>query len=113
MFSQNSYGMSKLIVNIMIMPRTAMYQIKALFFVILLNLAFSTPSLACDTSIILAAANTISLDQAVNRVKKNSKGKVLGAKTVIIDGHPTHVIKVLTKSGRVKRVRVPTRPSKH
>jgi len=97
----------------MMMPRTAMYHIKALFFVILFNLVFSIPSLACDTRIILAEVDTISLDQAVNRIKKNSKGKVLGAKTVMIDGRPIHVIKVLTKSGRVKRVRVPTRPSKH
>lgn len=52
------------------------------------------------------ARNSISLDEAVSRVRRQTNGKILAAKTVRIDGRPVHVIKVLTPDGRVKRIRV-------
>ena len=86
---------------------------KALLLAILFNIVISTSILACDTHIILAAAEIVTLDQAINTVKKKNKGKVLGAETLQIDGQPVHVIKVLTQKGRVKKIRIQTRPKQH
>jgi len=57
-------------------------------------------------------ANEITLDEAVHRVKNNNQGKVLDAKTVHKNGEPVHVIKVLTNDGRVKKIRVKSKPPK-
>ncbi|PHS71717.1 MAG: hypothetical protein COB22_06825 [Cycloclasticus sp.] len=86
--------------------------LKTLLFVILLNISVSLPVLAGDSVIILAKADHVTLDEAVNRVKKQKKGKVLGAETLQIDGQPTHVIKVLTNEGRVKKIRLKSTPNK-
>lgn len=55
-------------------------------------------------------AHEVTLDEAVHRVKKNNRGKVLDAKTVHKNGEPVHVIKVLTNDGRVKKIRVKSKP---
>jgi len=94
-------------------PSSFMRYIKILLLAIVFNVVISTTLLACDGSIVLAVADTVTLDQAINKVKKNSKGKVLGAKTVQINGQPVHVIKVLTTKGRVKRIRIQTAPNQH
>lgn len=88
-----------------------MRYIKSLLLAICFNVAISNSILACDTNIILAVADTVTLDQAIDKVKKSSKGKVLDAKTIQIDGQPIHVIKVLTKKGHVKKIRVQTTPN--
>ncbi|HIG79888.1 MAG TPA: hypothetical protein EYG50_10385 [Cycloclasticus sp.] len=54
----------------------------------------------------LAEAEIITLDQAVNRIRKGRKAKVLSAETLQIDGQPVHVIKVLTQTGHVKKIRI-------
>lgn len=50
-----------------------------------------------------------SLDEAVSRARRQSNGKVLSAETVRDDGRKTHHIKILTKDGRVKRMRIDAR----
>ncbi|MBL4743071.1 MAG: PepSY domain-containing protein [Cycloclasticus sp.] len=80
-----------------------------LIIILLTGTVFATNALACDTEIILAEAELVTLDQAVNQVKRRQKGKVLGAETLQEDGAPVHVIKILTKKGHVKKIRVNTR----
>jgi predicted phosphatase len=85
------------------------FRVLALFLALALYVA---PSLAHDVRIILAEAKFISLDQAVKRVKVKQHAKVLSAKTVQIDGDAVHVVKVLTKAGRVKKIRINSIPRK-
>lgn len=47
-----------------------------------------------------------SLDNAVNRIRKETNSRVLSAETRSVDGRRVHVIRVLTEDGRVKRLRV-------
>jgi len=54
----------------------------------------------------------ISLDEAVAKARRNNKGKVLSAETTRSDGRKVHRIKILTKDGRVKRIRVDARTGK-
>lgn len=44
----------------------------------------------------------ISLDEAVQRVRRETGGRILAAETVRKDGIPAHRIKVLMPSGRVR-----------
>jgi len=57
--------------------------------------------------ILLARASGMSLDQAVNQVRRETGGRILSAKTVTENGRRVHRIKVLMPSGRVKIVRKP------
>jgi uncharacterized membrane protein YkoI len=54
----------------------------------------------------LAQKNELSLDQAAARVRKETGGRVLSARTQNRNGHTVHRIKVLMPSGHVKIVRV-------
>ena len=68
-------------------------------------------------SILIAKNNhgdngSISLDEAVAKARRNNKGKVLSAKTTRSDGRKVHRIKILTKDGRVKRIRIDARTGK-
>ena len=56
---------------------------------------------------ILLARAGMSLDKAVNQVRKETGGRILSAKTVSENGRRVHRIKVLMPSGRVKIVRKP------
>jgi uncharacterized membrane protein YkoI len=49
----------------------------------------------------------ISLSEAVSRVKREYGGRILEAETREQDGRRVHVIKVLTREGRVRTVRIP------
>ena len=51
----------------------------------------------------------VSLDEAVARVRRQTKGKILSAETVAVDGRDVHRIKVLTETGRVRRLQVDAR----
>lgn len=51
----------------------------------------------------------ISLDEAVRRAKQQHKGKVLSAETIRVDGRKVYRIKILTKNGRVKRIKIDAR----
>lgn len=50
----------------------------------------------------LAARNGVSLDEAVARVKKQTKGRILTAETTERKGKPVHRIKVLLPNGNVR-----------
>ena len=88
-----------------------MYYLRVTLLAIIISLLASTTSWSCETTIILAQADLITLDQAVQKVKKNNKGKVLSAQTKQIEGRQTHVIKVLTADGHVKKIRVESGPT--
>jgi len=50
----------------------------------------------------LAARDGVSLDEAVARVKKQTKGRILTAETTQRKGQPVHRIKVLLPNGSVR-----------
>jgi len=50
-----------------------------------------------------------SLDQAVDKIKRKTSGRILSAKTVGRAGNKKHVIKVLMPSGKVRVFRVNAR----
>ena len=58
-----------------------------------------------------AAAWAQSLDEAAKQAAKQHNAKVLSAQTVQEGNRRVHVIKLLTKDGVVKTVRVPVRES--
>lgn len=68
--------------------------------------------LALLLTMALGVAQAMTLAQAVNKVKRDTGGKVLSAQTVVQGQRQMHVIKVLTKDGRVRVVRVPGDPIK-
>jgi len=49
------------------------------------------------------------LEQAVEQVRRQYKGRIVSAKTEMNGNQEVHVIKVLTEDGTVKTVRVPGR----
>lgn len=51
----------------------------------------------------------LTLDQAVQQVRKQYNGRIVSAETRVSGGQETHIIKVLTSDGKVKTVRVPGR----
>lgn len=60
----------------------------------------------CLTSSVYAVGNVISLDQATSKVIQQNNGKVLGARTESLEGRVIHVIKILTKDGRIQHIKV-------
>jgi len=54
-----------------------------------------------------AVRDEVSLSEAVARVKREYGGRILEAETREQNGRRVHVIKVLTREGRVRTVRVP------
>jgi len=63
--------------------------------------------IALSLALAVGTADAMSLNQAVNKVKRDTGGKVLSARTVVQGDREVHLIKVLTKDGRVRTVRVP------
>ncbi len=55
----------------------------------------------------------VSLADASQAVRLETKGKILSARTMKSSGRATHKIQVLTPSGRVKTFRVPVNQSNH
>ena len=51
----------------------------------------------------------LTLDQAVEQVRRQYNGRIVSAETKVSGGRETHIIKVLTSDGKVKTVRVPGR----
>ena len=74
-----------------------------LTFLLILFMANSMPGFAAEKPLYLAK---VSVDEAVRKVNKNQKSRVLGAKTKIIEGRKVHVIKTLSNKGRIKNRRV-------
>jgi uncharacterized membrane protein YkoI len=69
----------------------------------------STPVTANDGRFYLAQhgkQNGLSLNQAVQQVKRETGGRILSADTVSQDGRAVHRIKVLTPSGQVRIVTI-------
>ena len=56
--------------------------------------------------------NAVSLDEAAKRAARQNDAKVLSARTVQQGNNRTHEIKLLTKKGVVKTVRVPDNSKK-
>ncbi|MEL6198616.1 MAG: PepSY domain-containing protein [Pseudomonadota bacterium] len=52
------------------------------------------------------AQDNVSLEEAVRRVRKQYGGRIVSAETKTSGGRRVHVIKVLTKDGRVRTVRI-------
>ncbi len=59
--------------------------------------------------IALAQSSGQSLEQAINSVKRRYGGRIVSAYTEVRGGREIHVVRVLTKEGNVKTVRVPGR----
>ena len=51
-----------------------------------------------------------SLSQAVEQVRRQYNGRIVGAETRVSGGREIHIIKVLTNDGTVKTVRIPGCP---
>lgn len=51
-------------------------------------------------------ARGISLDEAVERARERVGGRVISAETQERNGHQVHNIRLLTKDGKVKRIRI-------
>jgi uncharacterized membrane protein YkoI len=51
----------------------------------------------------------MSLSQAIESVRRQTGGQIVSATTKVSNGQETHHIKVLTKDGKVKTVKVPGR----
>ncbi len=49
----------------------------------------------------------VTLSEAVEQVRRQYKGRIVSAETMVNGNRETHVIKVLTQDGKVKTVRVP------
>lgn len=48
----------------------------------------------------------ITLDEATKQATKDTENKVLSAKTKTIKGKKVHVIKILTKEGRIQHIKI-------
>ncbi len=55
----------------------------------------------------VGSAMAVTLDEAVEQVRDDTKGQVLSAQTVTVAGRRIHRIKVLMPDGRVRIVQVP------
>ena len=49
----------------------------------------------------------LTLNQAVEQVRRQYNGRIVSADTEVSGGRETHVIKVLTSDGTVRTVRIP------
>ncbi|MDJ0657212.1 MAG: hypothetical protein QNJ40_23835 [Xanthomonadales bacterium] len=63
-------------------------------------------------AVMVTVANAMTLSQAVEKVRRETGGKVLSAQTKVQKDREVHLIKVLTQDGRVRTVRVPGNPVK-
>jgi hypothetical protein len=55
----------------------------------------------------VASAWAITLEEAARQAARQYDAKVISARTVTVDGRRVHEIKVLTREGVVKTVRIP------
>jgi hypothetical protein len=54
----------------------------------------------------LYARGDVSLDQAVEQAKQRLGGRVISAETQESDGKRVHNVRILTKDGKVRRLRI-------
>ena len=62
-----------------------------------------------QTPFVIAQDRNVTLDEAVNLVRRKVGGKVIRSETVSRDGNKTHMIRVLTKDGRMRTCQVDAR----
>lgn len=65
---------------------------------------------AVETDDALRQGRCPSLNEAVERVRRQYNGRIVGAETRVRGGREVHIIKVLTNAGTVKTVRIPGCP---
>lgn len=82
--------------------------------IILLLLVLAHPALADYQSAAFywRVAKAITLDEAAQKVNKKVEGRILGGKTVHENGHPVHIIKVLTPDGHIRHIKIDSRTGK-
>lgn len=62
---------------------------------------------AASDRLLLAQADCLSLDEAVERVRRQYNGRIVSAETRMRGNREVHHIKVLTEDGKVKTVPIP------
>lgn len=67
------------------------------------------PPRAAESARVLAQQDGPSLAEAVERVRRQYRGRIVSAETHVSGNREVHVIKVLTEDGKVKTVRIPGR----
>lgn len=65
---------------------------------------------APEGRVFIAQQHCTSLGEAVERVRRQYRGRIVSAETYVSGNREVHVIKVLTEDGKVKTVRVPGCP---
>ncbi len=61
---------------------------------------------APDRPVLAANQDGVTLDQAVEQVRRQHNGRIVSAETRVSGGREIHIIKVLTSDGKVKTVRI-------
>lgn len=61
----------------------------------------------------LSARGDLSLDQAVQQARDRTGGRVISAETMEKNGHRVHSIRILTKDGKVRRLRIDAGGDRH
>ncbi|HLT91977.1 MAG TPA: hypothetical protein VKZ85_13660 [Woeseiaceae bacterium] len=85
------------------------------FVVLCAALAVTAPAFAdrpwerAESRYFVAQQDGPSLSEAVERVRRQYRGRIVSAETHVSGNREVHVIKVLTEDGKVKTVRVPGR----
>jgi uncharacterized membrane protein YkoI len=64
------------------------------------------PALLLSTLLVAGPVAAMSLDQAVQQVKRQTNGKVLSARTVKQGQRRVHQIRVLTGKGQVQQIQI-------
>lgn len=64
---------------------------------------------SAHADVTVAQGRGMTLEQAIEQVKRQYGGRIVSANTVVQGGREVHVVRVLTREGNVKTVRVPGR----
>ena len=70
------------------------------------NVPVTTGPAAAFPELETLQSGCVSLSQAVQQVRRQYNGQIVSAETQVRGNRETHVIRVLTKDGQVKTVRV-------
>ena len=69
----------------------------------------ASPRATAGRDLVLAQADGPSLQETVERVRRQYNGRIVSAETRVRGSREVHVIKVLTEDGKVKTVQIPGR----
>lgn len=72
----------------------------------------SHPPREHDSRFFVAQQDGLTLSEAVEKVRRQYKGRIVSAETRRNGNREVHIIKVLTEDGKVKTVRVPGRSTR-